>query len=157
MGTFWCCAVLRQTRRTGSGARRPGCRTTRNACSFWTNRQVTCRFSSLASTWSTHRYELIITGDLIHSICRRRRRLNGHFHVLEKSRFSKKFFSGFFRFLGFYSKTEHESTTQKLTKNIPYTVYTVRRILLKTNLQWAKEKNTMWKTKTILMNLTNHS
>ena len=33
-------------------------------------------------------------------------------------------------------KTEHESTTQKHTKNIPYTV---RRILLKTNLQWAGE------------------
>jgi len=39
-------------------------------------------------------------------------------------------------------KAEHKSTTQKHTKNIPYTV---RRILLKTNFQWAKEKNTMWK------------
>jgi len=50
-------------------------------------------------------------------------------------------------------KTEHESTTQKHTKNIPYTV---RRILLKTNLQWAKE-NTMWKMKMKLMNLTDHN
>ena len=51
-------------------------------------------------------------------------------------------------------KTEHESTTQKHMKNIPYTV---RRILLKTNLQWAKEKNTMWKMKMKLMYLTNHN
>ena len=40
-------------------------------------------------------------------------------------------------FLGFCTKADHESTTQKHTKNIPYTVC---RILLKTNLQWAKEK-----------------
>jgi len=45
---------------------------------------------------------------------------------------------GFFQVLGFYvfkcfcTEIEHESTTQKHTKNIPYTV---RRILLKTNLQ----------------------
>jgi len=44
------------------------------------------------------------------------------------------FFLGF----GFFcTETEHESTSQKHTKNIPYTV---RRILLKTNLQWAKEE-----------------
>jgi len=43
-----------------------------------------------------------------------------------------------------------ESTTQKHTKNIPYAV---RRILLKTNLQWTNEKNTMWKIKMKLMNL----
>jgi len=51
-------------------------------------------------------------------------------------------------------KTEHESTTQKHTTNIPYTV---RRILLKTNLQWAKEKNTMQKMMIKLMNLRNHN
>jgi len=51
-------------------------------------------------------------------------------------------------------KTEHESTTQKHMKNIPYRV---RRILLKTNLQWAKEKNTMWKMKMKLVYLTNHN
>ena len=39
-------------------------------------------------------------------------------------------------------KTVHESTTQKHMKSIPYTE---RRVLLKTNLQWAKQKNTMWK------------
>jgi len=43
-----------------------------------------------------------------------------------------------------------ESTTQKHTKHIPYAV---RRILLKTNLQWTNEKNTMWKIKMKLMNL----
>jgi len=41
-------------------------------------------------------------------------------------------------------KTEHEIRTQKHMKNIPYTVG-LRRILQKKNLQWAKEKNTMWK------------
>ena len=56
--------------------------------------------------------------------------------------------------LGFCTKTEHESTTQKHTKNIPYTV---RRILVNTNLQWAKEKDNVWKMKTKLMNLTVHN
>jgi len=51
-------------------------------------------------------------------------------------------------------KTEHESMTQKHMKNIPYTA---RRILLKTNLQWAKEKNTMWEMKMKLINVTNHN
>jgi len=61
----------------------------------------------------------------------------------------------FLRFLKvFCMKTEHESTTQKHTKNTPYTV---RRILLKTNLQWANEKITMWNMKTNFMNLTNHN
>ena len=46
--------------------------------------------------------------------------------------------------LGFLYEDWTESTTQKQTKNIPYTV---RHILLKTNLQWAKEKNTVWKMK----------
>ena len=41
-----------------------------------------------------------------------------------------------------YEDQKHESTTQKHMKNISYTD-SVRRILLKTNLQWAK--NTMWK------------
>jgi len=44
----------------------------------------------------------------------------------------------------FCTETEHESTTQKHMKNIPYMA---RRILLKTNLQWAKEKYTVWKNK----------
>jgi len=57
---------------------------------------------------------------------------------LEKPGFLTCFLS-----LGFFcTETEHESTSQKHMKNIPYTVH---RILLKTNLQWAKEKNTMWK------------
>jgi len=53
-------------------------------------------------------------------------------------------------------KTEHESTTQKHMKNI-HTRYSLRRILLKTNLQLAKETNNMWKIKIKCMNLTNHN
>ena len=64
---------------------------------------------------------------------------------------------GFFerRFLKvFCMKTEHESTTQKHMKSIPYKE---RRILLTTNLQCTKEKNTTWKMKMQLMNLGNHN
>jgi len=63
-------------------------------------------------------------------------------------------------FLAFCTKTEHESTTQKHKKHrIHGMVYlnTVPRTLLKTNLQWAKEKNTMWKITIELTNLTDYN
>jgi len=40
-------------------------------------------------------------------------------------------------------KTEHESTTQKHGAKSTWKT-SIRRILLKTNLQLAKKENTMW-------------
>ena len=64
-----------------------------------------------------------------------------HARAEKNSGFKKRFFKVFKGFKKvFLYETEHESTTQKHVRNIPYTVC---RILLKANLQWAKEKNTM--------------